>query len=191
MVTEAAVVGVLLDSHDLDAVVAVLGHARQYVLTELVVGAHLLFLLAHANVALIDQQRVGGGTEGTFFPLIRSLGIPNLCAEDFGLLVLHHTVGPGGNTFAFATFPMDFQLEEVTMLHGRGWQLDFPYTATLFLLHAELLLLFPAVEVADEVDFRSVRSPFTEHPSPLFRAVQTEVEVAGSDVAQALLAGFG
>ena len=107
MVTETAVVGVLLNGHNLDAVIAVAGNVRQYFFLKFEVAAHLLFLLGHADVAFINQQRSGVGLEGALLEFIGFLRSPYLCAEDFGLLVLHHAVGPGRNAFSLSAVPSE------------------------------------------------------------------------------------
>ena len=57
MVSEGAVVGVLLQGHDLDGIVAQLADARQHGHTEVQVAVHARLLTGHADVALVDAQR--------------------------------------------------------------------------------------------------------------------------------------
>ena len=58
MVTERAVIGVLLYRHDLDAVVAEFGYTRQDVTAEFLVTAHFLLLRTHADVTFVDKERL-------------------------------------------------------------------------------------------------------------------------------------
>lgn len=67
VITEGAIIRMLLNRHDLDAVVAILDDARQNVLLELRVSSHLLSILSHTDVALIDQERSGLWLEVFFF----------------------------------------------------------------------------------------------------------------------------
>lgn len=57
MVSEGAVVGVLLQGHDLDGIVAQLADARQHGHAEVQVAVHARLLTGHADVALVDAQR--------------------------------------------------------------------------------------------------------------------------------------
>ena len=57
VVPEGTVVGVLLYGHNLNGIVAVDRDAWQNLFAKFVVGAHLLLLLGHADVAFIDEQR--------------------------------------------------------------------------------------------------------------------------------------
>ncbi len=57
MVSEGAIVGVLLQGHDLDGVVAQLADARQHGHAEVQVAVHAWLLTGHADVAFVDAQR--------------------------------------------------------------------------------------------------------------------------------------
>ena len=57
MVSEGAVVRVLLDSHDLHAVITQLIDTRQHITTELLVRIHFLLFGTHADMALVDIER--------------------------------------------------------------------------------------------------------------------------------------
>ena len=63
MVAERPVVGVFLNGHDLNGVVAVGDDAGQYFFSELVVAANAFVFLCHAYVALVDEQGGGIGCE--------------------------------------------------------------------------------------------------------------------------------
>ena len=63
-----------LDGHNLDGVITVGDDARQHVHTEFLVSADALAVLGHANVALIDQQRLGVGHKVLDLELIGLLG---------------------------------------------------------------------------------------------------------------------
>ena len=56
MVSKGAIVGVLLQGHDLDGIVAQLADARQHGHAEVQVAVHARLLTGHANVTLVDAQ---------------------------------------------------------------------------------------------------------------------------------------
>ena len=105
MIAERTIVRVLLDSHDLDGVVAVLGDARENEVTEFGICAYPLLLLGHTDMALIYEQRACVGAETLHLPFVR-LGRPHLGGEHMGVLVLHHARGIGRDTFTAATVPV-------------------------------------------------------------------------------------
>ena len=76
------------------------------------------------------------------------------------------------------------------MLEGFLGKLQFPVVGSLDALAAVFLCLLPVVEVTNEIDFSSVRSPLTEHPA-LGELMQSEVEVTGSKVGECLLSVVG
>ena len=59
VIAEGAVVGVLLQGHDLDGVVAQLADAGQHGHAEVQVAVHARLLAGHADVALVDAQCPG------------------------------------------------------------------------------------------------------------------------------------
>ena len=122
MVTETSIVGMLLNSHDLDTVVTICGNAWQHLFTEFGVCAHFLFLRGHADVAFINKQWVDVRTENTLvLETVWLFRIPDLCTEDFCCLVLHHAACPSRDSFTFTTFPMDFQFVKVSVFESFLW----------------------------------------------------------------------
>ena len=182
VVAEGAVVRMLLDSHDLDAVVTVLNDTWQHVFLEFRVGAHLLGILSHSDVALVDEQRSGARLEGLLLPLVR-FRAPHLCRENLGLLVLNHTVGPCRDSLAFSAFPVHLHLEEVAVLHRLLRHLELPVACALDALGAIFRRFLPVVEVTNQIDVGSIRCPLAEHPT-LLGLVQSEVVVSVGKVAE-------
>ena len=176
----------LLNGHNLYAVVAVGNDARQHVLAELVVGTHLFGIFAHTDVALIYEQGVFLGAESLFLPLVRS-GVPHLSREYLGLVVLYYAAHPGRYSLTLATVPVYAHLVEVAVLHGFRGQLQLPVACSFDAFSLVSLVFLPVVEVADEVYLRSVGCPLAEHPSSC-RLVQAEVFVAACKVAERSLA---
>ena len=115
MIAKRTIIGVFLNGHDLNAVVAVGDDSGKHVFSEFVVGAHLFGILSHADVTLVDEQRRGVGLEILFTPNERLFWMPHLRREDAGLFVLHHTAAPSRNAFAHAAIPIDMHLVELTV----------------------------------------------------------------------------
>ena len=102
MITEAAIIRVLLDRHHLNGVVAVPLDPGQNVFCELFIGADLFSIARHADMALINEQRV---TIGAKMPVLPDIGLfrrPDLRRENFRLRILHHALAPGGDAFSLA-----------------------------------------------------------------------------------------
>ncbi len=106
MIAERAIVRMLLDSHHLNTVIAILDDTWEHVVLELRIGAYLLGILAHSDVALVDEQRRLVGLELLLTESVGFLRIPYLCGENLCIVVLNHTTAPGRNTLAFATIPL-------------------------------------------------------------------------------------
>ena len=141
-------------------------------------------------MAFVDQQRVDIGLEGFLLPYIRLLGIPNLCRENLGHIILDNALCPSGNTLSLAPIPMNMHLVEVAVLHGFGGQLDLPVVGSGNSLQSVFLILGPIIEITYKIDIRGCRSPFTEHPSAGC-LVKTVVVIPGGEVTKGALAVFG
>ena len=189
VIAEGSIIRMLLDSHDLNAVVTILNDTWQHLLLKLSVGTNLLCILSHSDMALIDEQRSGARLEGLLLPLVR-LRAPYLRRENLGLLILNHTVSPCRDTLAFSTFPVHLHLEEITVLHCLFREFQLPVAGTLDTLSTILRAFLPAVEIADEIDICSIWRPLAEHPS-LLRLVQSEVVVSVGEIAERNLAVTG
>ena len=176
VVAERAVIGVLLYGHNLYGVVAVGIDARQNLLAKFVIGAHLLLLLGHTDVAFVDEQGRSLGFEVGLGEGKGLFGVPDLSREDIGLGVLHHAGSPGGYAFALPAVPVDRQLVEVEVMQCLEGKLDFPHAvpdSQQFVLR----LFFPVREGTNQVDGVGVGSPFAEYPMTFF-FVKAEVEVS-------------
>ena len=78
MVSEASVIGMLLDGHDLYAVISGSLYTRQDIILEFYVSTHTLTLLSHAHMTLVYEQRVFLGFEIPVTETVLLLGIPHL-----------------------------------------------------------------------------------------------------------------
>ena len=91
----------LLDGHDLNAIIAIGNDAWQYIVLKLSISAHLLGILSHSDVALVDEEWIHLSPESLLLPSVRSW-IPHLRREYLGLLILHHALCPGRYALAFS-----------------------------------------------------------------------------------------
>ena len=187
MIAERSIVGMLLDGHDLDGIIAISDDTRQYLLAKLAIGPHLLLVLRHSDMALIDQERLRLRRQRLRHPTVRRLGRPHLCREDMRLFILHHAVGPGRYALAFSTIPLDVHLIKLSVAQGVDRKRELPVVRTLDTTASVGLMLFPRTEVADEIDIRGMGSPLSEHPTRI-RPMQTEILIAIRKVGERLLA---
>ena len=181
MITEAAIIRMLLYRHNLNGVVSVLDDPRQHFLAELVVTAYFLSILCHTDMALVNQQGRSLGPEGLFLPDVWFLRSPYLCGEYLARLVLYDTLRPGRNPFAFSILPVYPHLIELSVLHRLARKGEFPVSCPFESMTQIGLLLLPVIEVTDKVNRRCIRCPFTEHPA-IWCKVQAIVIMTVSEV---------
>ena len=168
VVSEGAVIGVLLYCHDLHAVIAQFGDTRQYIASELLVGIHFLLLGGHTDVALVDEEGFIGfwllafGFWLAVLPLVFGF-VPYLCGEDLGLLVLHDSSHIRRDAFSIATLPFDEQFVELLMLDSVFRQLGFPYAVADGLESVGFVFL-PSVHISFDIDSGGVGCPFAHDP---------------------------
>ena len=183
MVAERAIVRMLLDGHNLDAVVAQFGYTRQHIVLKFDIRSYALLLGSHTDMAFVDHQRFVG------FPSARSFALsgnewlgrsPYLCGEDLRTLILHYALCIRRDAFAVAANPLDQQFVMLAVVHLLLGEVAFPY-AVANGVKTIVFRLFPVIEVAFDVDGRSVRSPLAEHPSGI-KVMQTEIEISGSPI---------
>ena len=186
MVAEGAIIRMLLDSHNLNAVVTILDDTWQHILLKFCVSANLLCILCHTDMAFIDEQRCHIWSEGFLLPFIW-FRIPNLSRENLGLVVLYYALCPCRNTLTFTTFPMNFHLEEIAMFHGFLRNFEFPVAGILYSFGTILFGFLPVVEITYQIDVCSIRCPLTEHPST-GSLMQSEILVSIGKIAQCLFA---
>ena len=175
VVSETAVVWVLLDRHDLDAVVSQISNTREYVDAEVLVGIDFLFLAGHANMALIDEKTgfaVFGHLLGVA-PLV--FAFPDLCRKEFCLVVLYHSGSVTGDAFSPSAVPLDEEFEQLSMFHGGFGQFHLP-VAESHRLQTIAFVLFPSVHITLDINGGGVRRPLPEDPS-LLGAMESEIEV--------------
>ena len=186
MIAERAIVRMLLDSHHLNTVIAILDDTWEHVVLELRIGAYLLGILAHSDVALVDEQRRLVGLELLLTESVGFLRIPYLCGENLCIVVLNHTTAPGRNTLAFATIPLHLHLIQVAMLDSLLAELQLPVACSGDTLALVFVVFLPVVEITNKIDFRRIGSPLAEHPS-LRQFVESEIEMSCRKLREGLL----
>ena len=118
MIAERPIVGMLLDSHDLDGVVSVLFYTGKDIFPEFVVGTYLFLAGGHAYMGFVDEQRRGVGHKAGLAEPVWLLRFPHLCTENISGLVLYNPLAPGWNTFPGTTFPVYLELVEIEVMNA-------------------------------------------------------------------------
>ena len=180
MVSEATIIGMFLDSHNLYAVVAFLGDTWKNLFLKFLIATDLFLLLRHTDMAFIYQQRICRRLENPLLHFIGFLRNPNLGTEYFSLFVLYDTCSPCRNALTATAVPMYHQLVQVTVFHSISRKLDFPIAVCLA-FQAVFLFFLPTVKSSDYKDLGCVRRPFAENPA-VVSTMQTEIEVSGCEI---------
>ena len=187
MVSERAVIGVLLDGHDLDAVIAQFVNTRQHISTELFVGIHFLLLGGHTDMAFVDIETAFlFDFLSAMFPLVFGFG-PHLSREDLRLLILHDAADVRRDTLSVTAVPFDEQFVHLAVRHGVLRQDRFPHTVADG-LETIGFVLGPVIHIALDIDGGGIRCPFAEHPS-FIGMMKTEIEVTGSPLGKGFASG--
>ena len=128
LIAERAVIGVLLQGHDLDGVVAQFLDAGQDILTELFERAHLLLFCRHADMAFVNHG-MGPFSGVTVLPDIFFRRVPDLGAEHLGNWVLHNAGSVGRDSLSPAAGPLDEELVELAVTEEHLRNAEFPVSA--------------------------------------------------------------
>ena len=180
MITETSIVRMLLDSHDLNTVITGFGYTGKYLFTKLIISTNLLFLLGHADMTFVNQQRISRRFKCFFLKLKRLFRIPNLCTEDLCVFILNHSRSPSRNTFSLSAFPIYNQFIKITVLNGICRQIDFPI-AIFQTFQAILLFFFPIIKCTNHINMGCIGCPFAESPS-FICTMQAEIQISRSKV---------
>mmetsp|Transcript_100425 Transcript_100425/g.281407 ORF Transcript_100425/g.281407 Transcript_100425/m.281407 type:complete len:291 (+) Transcript_100425:1776-2648(+) len=177
VVAEAAVVGVLRDGHELDAIVAHALDPGQDVAREVGVGRHLRLAGRHADVSLVDLEVIR--LQGALVledVAVRLRGLPMHAVEEVRGVVLPRQPGPRGHALdPLTVVRLDPDLHLATVRdHRRAIglvrQSHAPAAETL---RGEGRAVLPIVELADEEDLLGVGQPL---PVRQVGAVPVEAE---------------
>ena len=161
LITERAVIRMLLKSHDLKCVISQIRYLRQDIQTEFLECSDLLLFRRHTDMALIDK-RMRTFSRLSMLPFIR-LRIPHLSAECLCMRILHRPGYICRDSLSTTARPFYIQLVQSAMIKEHRRQDKFPVTASDRLKGIRLGAL-PVVELADHIYLGGVRSPLTEHP---------------------------
>ncbi len=164
LVAERGVVGVLLNGHELDGVVAGAHDARQNCGGELAPGPDFLLSLGHADVDLVDERCRGRPAKVRVAPGIGRGGAPDLGVEDQGFGVLNDPAGEGRDTVAAPPRPVDAQPVEVAVPQQALRQAQLPDVPGLLALERETFQFLPAGRVPDQENPLGIRRPLAQDP---------------------------
>jgi hypothetical protein len=126
VISETSIIRMLLNSHNLDAVISFFSDTRKYLFAEFVIGPDFFLLLCHSDMAFINQQRIRAGLKRFLLEFIGFLRCPYLGAEYLGLFILNYTCSPSRNTLTLTTIPIYIQFIQVSMMDSIGRQVNFP-----------------------------------------------------------------
>ena len=164
----------LLESHNLEGIIAELLHTWKYVLAELIKSTDLLLLAGHAYVALIDERILPFRHERVL-PYIW-FGVPHLSAENFGYGILYTAAHIGRKTLSASTRPLDVELVELAMCKEMFGNMQFP-VAVAHRMEFPCGIPFPAVEITYHEDLAGIWSILTEHPISILSDVETVIKM--------------
>src|SRR5574344_22591 len=165
MIAERTVIRMLLYGHNLYTVVTVLDDTGKYVFFEFTIGTDLFSILRHTYMTFVYHKRSDIRFEFLFLECICRFGIPYLCREYFGIIILNYSLGPCRYTFSFTSVPVDMHLIQVAMFHRILTQLDFPVACPGYTFQFILIRFYPVVEITDKINIRGIGSPLAKHPS--------------------------
>ncbi len=183
MIPETSIIGMFLKGHNLQTIITFLNYTGKYLLTELIISTDFLSILCHAYMAFVNEQWVTLRPEIFLLEDIRLLQLPHLCTEYFSHIILYHTPAPSWNTLPFSAIPINLHFIKVFMAHRLGRQFYFPITTVTNRLKAIGFIFLPIIKIANEINFCSIRCPFTENPLTGC-LVKTEIKIAASKLRQ-------
>ena len=102
---------------------------------------------------------------------------PDLKGEDAGIGILHYITGIGRKPESVAAIPADKEFAVHPVMDRVLRDLQFPVAIFIQLFACPFRTDFPVGEIADQIEFCCVGSPFPESP-PVFCTVQTVIGVA-------------
>ena len=117
MIAKTPIIGVFLNCHNLNSIVAFFYYSRQYVLFKFSISTNFLSILPHSDVAFVNKKWRFVWFKGLMFPLIFFFRTPYLSREYFCSFILNNSLCPCGDTFAFSPIPQDIHLKQVAMMY--------------------------------------------------------------------------
>ena len=114
MVSEGAIIGMLLYCHQLYCVVTQSLYPGEHIFGKLAEGASALLLCCHAHMGLINENRFWRRRRRVLHH-VSILRMPYLCGKDLSHLILHSTGYIGRDPFTVPSLPPDNHLVEITV----------------------------------------------------------------------------
>ena len=177
MIAKRTIIGVFLNSHDLDCIISILGNSGKSETSELIIGTDPFLILSHSDVTFIYKERFCIRSEFLNLEFVRVLGCIYLSREDMCLLILHHATCISRDTLSASAVPFHKHLVEIAVLHGIGREFTLPVAILQTCECVSGIIFAPVVECAHQMYGRGVRRIFAEHPSILL-LMQTEIVVS-------------
>ena len=128
MVTEAPVVRMLHNAHELNRIVSGLLDSRQDIVPKVRIGSHARFLGRHADMGLIDERRKASANAlwGFVLPAVLPLRLPDPCTEEIGRMILHDIARIGRDALAVPPFPANLKPIIVAVANQVALDAAFP-----------------------------------------------------------------
>ena len=174
LITERAVIRMLLKSHYLYRVIAQVSHLGKHVAPELLKSTDTFLLSGHSDMALI-YERMFPFPGLAVFPHIR-LRVPYLGAESLCMRVLDSPGHIGRQSFRPSAGPLNKKLIQSPVRQEHAAKAYLPVART-DRLQSIGLTAAPVVELPNQIQFGSVGSPFAEHPSAVLCLVKSVIHM--------------
>ena len=169
VIAEGAIIGMLLDGHQLDGIVAQFGNAGENFIRKLPVRMHALLFPAHAHMRLVNERHLyPGRVKAVVPPFIGVLRHPYLPGKIISGGVLHGPGDPRGNTVLPRAVRADHvHLHLLPVGQRVRRQRYLPHAALI--PHQRVALPVPAVEIPRQEQSAGGGRPFPVRPCPRLR----------------------
>ena len=95
VITKWAIIGMLLNGHNLNTVVSVCFYSRKDVVRKFFVWRNFLIFWAHTYVTFINQKRISGSNWSLMLKLVRLRWVPKYTIKKIAIFVLLDESWPG------------------------------------------------------------------------------------------------
>ena len=172
MVAKTAVIGVLLDRHQLDGVIAGFFDAGQDVARKLIERRNLRLFGAHADVRFVNQWHIRGGS-CAILPLIWFFRRPHFSCKIMRLGILHDICRIRRDAPTVATLPVDAQFIPLSVLDRPQGKSAVPLSV-LGALESKFIPLLPICKIPHENNPCRIWRPLPKYPT-LVRSMQSKM----------------
>lgn len=194
MVAEGSVVGVLLDGHELNHVVATFLNAVEIVVGEVTVGANTTKFLGHTDMCLVNSHALLWLSNGSLVsPLELFLRIPPEAIIQKGRWVLNSHAGPSRvsvSPFSIWSFNIDLVLGAVRNSWFSIDSRDRDVEASKVILSCPKFFPIPLVEFSENRNRISTWCPLLVDDVAIWLNVETILLVRSSDIDETALGIF-